>query len=327
MKYIKIASSAWSHFWFESAKYERLGLMRLVLAGTLFVTYFGRQFRMDFFNELSFLPADQALNVFPDYYRPLFPWFFWPDAWAGTVHLIFLILLFGFFTGVTNRFFMLLTWVLAMGFIHRNYAVLFGADVIGALFLFYLSFTKCYKNYSVLNIFKTKSLKVINEVEKPNSFFAYLKSHFNWSDFKGPYQEQDTDAVSSAFYRLAQFQICAIYAYTGFEKLKGVSWWNGSALWTVFANPQMVVFDMTWMRHFAFVIALITYVTIIFEIYFPMALFVPKLKKYWLFAGLFFHLGIGILMGLMPFSLVMLSPYFLLFDFNGFNKNSNAELS
>lgn len=301
MKYIKSASSAWSHFWFESAKFERLGLMRLVLAGTLFVTYFGRQFRMDFFNELSFLPADQALNVFPEYYRPLFPWFFWPDAWAGTVHFIFLILLFGFFIGVTNRFFMFLTWVLTMGFIHRNYAVLFGADVIGALFLFYLSFTKCYKNYSVLNLFKANS------------------SNLNWNTFKGPYQEQGSDAASSAFYRLAQFQICAIYAYTGFEKLKGVSWWNGSALWTVFANPQTVMFDMTWMRHFAFVIALITYVTIVFEIYFPMALFVPKLKKYWLFAGLFFHLGIGILMGLMPFSLVMLSPYFLFFDFKGLN--------
>lgn len=295
----------WNLFWFESSRFDRLGLMRLLLGGTLFFLYSARQFRMDFYNENSFLPKAEALNIFPEYYRAIFSWCFWPDAWAGVIHFAFVILIFCFFIGWTNRLFMLITWVLAMGFIHRNYGVLFGADVIGALFLFYLSFTKCYQNYSVKNLFD----KNLNEQS--------LFKRWQGRDLK------QVDELSSVFYRLAQFQICAIYAYTGFEKLKGASWWNGSALWTVFANPQSVIFDMTWMRQFGLVISIITFVTIIFEIYFPMALFVPKLKKYWLGAGFLFHLGIGLLMGLLPFSLVMLSTYFLFFDLRF--KNANFE--
>lgn len=287
----------WNTFWFESAQFERLGLMRVVLAGTLFFTYIGRQFRMDFFDERSFLPMTEALEIFPEYYRPVFPWFFWPDAWAGFVHGVFLILLLGVFFGLTNRFFMFITWILMMGFIHRNYGILFGADVIGALFLFYLSFTRCYENYSIRNLFKS-NLKHLSLLQRLRGDSAVLVS----------------DEWSSAFYRLAQFQICVIYAYTGFEKLKGASWWNGSALWTVFANPQTVIMDMTWMRYFPATIAVMTFVTIIFEIYFPMAIFIPKLKKYWLGAGVLFHMSIGVLMGLLPFSLVMLSTYFLFVD-------------
>jgi hypothetical protein len=111
--------------------------------------------------------------------------------------------------------------------------------------------------------------------------------------------------------RMMQFQLCIIYAYTGFEKLKGASWWDGTALWSVLANPQMVNHDWTFLRHVPLVIAIGSFSSVIFEIYFPAAMMQSQLRRIWLAVGILFHLAIGFLMGLMHFSLVMISVYFL----------------
>ncbi len=254
----------------------QLGLFRIVLCGTLFYLACWRQLNVDQLGEFSLIPRAMALNIFPDFYRPLIQWFFWPDSWVVFVHLALVLLLALATLGYANRYTLLLTWAVQQGIFNRNYAINFGADSIGGLFLFYLAFTNCCEYYSLKN--KTR----------PRS-----------------------DDLSSMVYRLVQFQICIIYAYSGFEKLKGNTWWDGTALWTVFANPQFSEYDLKFLSHFPWFFAIGTFITIIFEIYFTAAMLNPVLRKYGLMTGIFFHLSIGILLGLMPFSLVMLSTYFL----------------
>ena len=111
-----------------------------------------------------------------------------------------------------------------------------------------------------------------------------------------------------------QIQICVIYMYTGFEKLKGNTWWDGTALWTVFANPQFSAWNLIWLKNFPLFFAIGTFVTVIYEIYFPAMVIHRKIRPYWLMAGLFFHCAIGMTLSLMPFSFVMLSTYFLFLD-------------
>jgi hypothetical protein len=110
--------------------------------------------------------------------------------------------------------------------------------------------------------------------------------------------------------------MCVIYIYTGMEKLKGASWWDGTALWSVFANPQMVIVDLTWLRHFSFLIAAATFLTVLFEVYFPVLVWNPKLRKKLLCVGLLFHSGIGLVMALWGFALVMVAPYVLFLSEN-----------
>ena len=57
-----------------------------------------------------------------------------------------------------------------------------------------------------------------------------------------------------------------------------------------------------------------TFLSLIFEIYFPAMVINPKFRKYWLISGVFFHVSIGLLLGLMTFSMVMLSTYVLFLD-------------
>lgn len=270
------ALSRLKNFLFQNEPLPQLGLFRIILCGTLFYIACWRQLNIDQFGAEALIPRDLALSVYPDFYRPAIQWFFWPDAYVQYVHLILVVLLALATLGYSNRFFLLITWVIHQGILNRNYAINFGADSIGGLFLFYLAFTNACEFYTL----KNKVKAVAND-------------------------------LSSIVYRLIQIQICVIYSYTGFEKLKGTTWWDGTALWTVFANPQFSEFDLKFMSHFPWFFPLGTFLTVVFEVYFAALVFHPTARKYGLWAGVVFHLSIGILLGLMPFSLVMISTYFL----------------
>jgi hypothetical protein len=208
-----------------------------------------------------------------------------------------LVALLGLLTlGIGGRWLMWLAWVVNAGFIQRNYSVVFGADVIAALFLFYMSFSQSCERLSILNLFSKKSMT--------------LKS----------------DMLSSVMIRMMQIQICVLYTYTGWEKLKGGSWWDGTALWSVMANPQMTTMDFSFLRIVPWIRPLAAYSTIIFEVYFPAMVSFKKTRAAWLGMGLMFHLGIGMFLGLGTFAATMVSTYFLFWDPDFLEKNIVSKL-
>jgi Vitamin K-dependent gamma-carboxylase len=278
---------------FSQARFDSLGLMRLLLCGTLFYMGLWRHLVIDHFSEGAMIPRDLALTVFSDFYRPSIAYFFWPDSWAPGMHLLLVGLLFLAFIGMSSRPLMLLTWLIYQGFVQRNFSIQFGADLIGGLFLFYLSFTRCCESYTIQNCWRSS--------RKKTGILTFDR-------------ERWTDQVSSVFFRLMQIQIAVIYMYTGFEKLKGGTWWDGTALWTVFANPQFAAFDFIWLRHFPLFFAVGTFTTIMFEVYFPALIYFRRTRYFGLALGVLFHVLIGVTLGLMPFSLVMMSTYFLFLD-------------
>lgn len=276
------AWQAWCRFWFEFHSPLGLALVRIQLGLVLSYLYFSRQiFSLEKFAADGMVERGRALSLIPQPIRPPFGWFeLWPDSMNTSVHILFVGLCVMVLLGVSTRWFGLAAWVLHMGFIQRNYSILFGADVISCAFLLYLAFTRCDERLSVK---------------------AWL----------GRASSAPAGDVSSLFARLLQVQLGVIYAYTGFEKLKGVTWRDGTALWTVLGNAQMVTMDFSWLRHLSLLLVVLTFVTILFEVYWPLAVISPVLRRPWLAMGVAFHCGIGFMMGLWPFSLIMLSPYWL----------------
>lgn len=114
--------------------------------------------------------------------------------------------------------------------------------------------------------------------------------------------------------RLGQVQLCVIYGYSGLEKLKGATWWSGEALWYVLANSQLARFDMTWMASFPIVIVLATYATLLWEIYFPVLVWVKPLRKPLLAFGVLLHFQIGLLMSIPHFGAIMALSYLNFFQ-------------
>jgi hypothetical protein len=277
----------WNEFWFGARDLRALAAMRILVGATYFYIYLIRGlFNMDYFNGNWMVSREQAFELFHPLTRPTMTWFFWPDSWAGGVHTVFVILLLLITLGLAVRPMILLAWVLHIGFVQRNYAVIYGADLILTVFLLYLAGTQCCDVWTLKSkLFKFKE-KIIS-----------------------------TDPLNSVAFRMIQVHIAVIYAYTGFEKLKGASWWDGTALWSVFSNQQIIIHDMTFMRHVPWLISIITFTTILFEIYWPAAV-LTKARNPWLIIGVLFHLTIGYLMQIWAFSMVMISTYFLFLDFN-----------
>lgn len=275
---------AWNQFWFAPQDLLGLAMMRILLCGTMFYMYLARSANLSYYGMDAWVTKENALSALPELYRPLFLWAFWPDSLNFVMHSLMIALLALLTLGVGGRWIMWGAWVISAGFIQRNYAVNFGADIIASLFLFYMCFTQSCERLSILNLVRKKT------------------------EFK------KSDILSSTMMRMMQVQICVIYAYTGFEKLKGGSWWDGTALWSVLANPQMTTFDLSFVRGTPWIIPIIAYITVLFEVYFPVMVAWPKYRNLWLLLGVFFHAGIGIFMGLGPFATTMLSTYFLFLD-------------
>ena len=275
----------WNKFWFEPTDLTGVALTRIAFGLTLFFTYIFRFENLNLLTTDALVTQDKALFLYPEFMRPSFSWTFWPDSLTFSMHILFCLLILLWTFGVGGRILGIFLWILHMGFIQRNYAIVFGADVMAAVFLFYLVFIKTpgsIKNFSLL--------------KDPKNFLN---------------KNKETDWLSLSFYRLLQIQMCVVYAYTGFEKLKGSTWWDGTALWSVFANPQMVWIDMSFIQKIPLVIPIIAFLTIVFEIYFPAAVLNKKTRVPWLLTGVSFHIGIAFLMQLWSFSFVMLAIYFI----------------
>ena len=284
------ALKKWDHFWFSEIDLYNVGLFRLIFGFTIFFMYFSRLQNAEiFYTDKGLLPAAEALEILPEYLRSAAPIYFHSDALNYWAHFVFVVLLFFFAIGAFGRS---LTWVLfllSLGFYQRNFPLVYGADLFSHFWLFSLSFIKHNRHFSVLNLIKGHS---------PFSSLPDVKS----------------DLFSSSFTRVLQIQLCLSYAYTGVEKLKGLQWWEGSAVWYVVGMPELVAVDLSWLRSLPILINLLSMATVIFEVYFLFAVTNKTLRPYWLLIGVGLHLGIAIFMSLPFFGLVMLAPYVLFLD-------------
>ena len=99
-------------------------------------------------------------------------------------------------------------------------------------------------------------------------------------------------------------QVCIVYFVAGFMKMYGDSWHNGTALYLIsqvewFSSPA----TRSWFAN-PIVATSGAYSTMLFQVWFPIALF-SRLKFAFLAVAMMFHLGIAVSMGLLTFSLIM----------------------
>lgn len=120
--------------------------------------------------------------------------------------------------------------------------------------------------------------------------------------------------LSSVACRMIQLQVCIIYAYSGLEKARGMQWWGGEALWGVFANSQLMRFDLSYVAQFPLAIVAITYATLAWEIYFPALVWVRGVRNWMLLGGIALHLGIGIFVNIPFFGCLMIVSYIVFLD-------------
>ena len=99
-------------------------------------------------------------------------------------------------------------------------------------------------------------------------------------------------------------QLCVLYFTSGLMKLTGERWTHGVATYLI---SQVEWFSLPGARDIfksPVVAFLSTYTTMLFQFWFPVAIF-TRAKLVWLLIGVVFHLNIAVMMGLVAFSLAM----------------------
>lgn len=288
---LKTCRSTWSDFWFSPSDLYNVGLFRLLFGFSIFVMYLLRfqEFQFFYFDQ-GILPLEHVSEMSKFIGREsLFQFFLKSDVgiyYQGIAHLI---LLFLFAIGMMGRATTWALFVINLGLIQRNWTIVYGADLFTNFWLLYLSIVQHDKYFSFKNIIS----KYIFEKKSASSFNGL------------------SDGLSTVGIRLIQIQLCLSYAYTGVEKFKGTSWWEGSAIWHVIGMDDLVPHDFSFLHHFPILIAVLSMLTIVFEVYFCFAVWTKKLKWPWLFTGFMMHLSIAVFMDLWFFFLVMTTTYLL----------------
>jgi predicted DCC family thiol-disulfide oxidoreductase YuxK len=104
-----------------------------------------------------------------------------------------------------------------------------------------------------------------------------------------------------------QLQMAVLFFISGAHKLRGDDWWNGDAVWKVFAlDDYYNGFILNLLASQYWLVNVATYGTVLIELAYPFLIWQRRTRPYMLAAGVFLHLQFAFLMNLYFFSFVMI---------------------
>ncbi|MBD3637106.1 MAG: HTTM domain-containing protein [Crocinitomicaceae bacterium] len=201
------------------------------------------------------------------------------------VFLVFVIgQLFFLITGLLNiwpRLSGVMVFFFTINLVLKGYIAMTGGEMLSCFLLFYLMF-----------------------IHKPKSqgFFGELQNILN-----------------NAFYWILLIQVCILYFYSGFYKLYDEHWLDGHAIQYVvmideYGSWLTIPFERSYILS-----AIATYLTLAYQLLFPVLVWVKKVKVPYLIFGTLFHLLIAFGMGIFTFGIIMIICYLLFLDMEQIN--------
>jgi hypothetical protein len=106
--------------------------------------------------------------------------------------------------------------------------------------------------------------------------------------------------------RMIQLHMCIVYLFSGLDKLQGVHWWDGTAVWMAVANLEYQTMDMTWLAGWPNLVALLTHVTVFWELFYCVLIWHQAWRPVMLGLAVLVHGGIALALGMPTFGLIML---------------------
>ncbi|MFL5245671.1 MAG: hypothetical protein ACJ8FY_26545 [Gemmataceae bacterium] len=220
--------------------------------------------------------------------------------WMTAVHIGILITMGLFTIGFCTRITAILTWLAALSYIQRSWATLFGMDTMMNILLIYLMIGPSGAAFSVDSWLKRRRLAKEGHGLPP-----------------GVHPVPAPSVLANFATRLLQIHFCIIYLASATSKLQGSSWWSGTAIWGVAANWEFNPMDVSlYLNLVTFLakhrllweIAMTSGVlfTLFVELGFPFLVWNTRLRPYMIMGSVMLHIGIGTIMGLATFSLMML---------------------
>lgn len=193
------------------------------------------------------------------------------------------------FLGFLKKLSAIVLFLLLLIFKHRNIYLLDGGDNVIWILLPFMSFIDSYS-------FSKGYDNLINKISvKFKSYSIIMSKYFSFAII---------------------IQLCIIYFFASLHKLQGEVWLNGTALYYVLKSEDFnASFINNLIAQSTYLVAFLTWITIIFQFAFPFLIWNKKTKLKIILIGIFFHIGIFILLRVDNFSFIMIGVYaILLYD-------------
>jgi hypothetical protein len=181
--------------------------------------------------------------------------------------------------GIFPRLAACAAWALAVSFQNANAYIHNSGDMVRQILLFYLMIAPCGAAWSLASFRRSR-----------------LGDHR--PAFIHPWP-----------IRLLLVQLVAIYFINGTYKIAGEDWRGGDIMHRVLANVLWTRFSYDQLPHIPGTVAVMTWVTLIWELGFPILIATPRLRAPALWLGVLFHLTSAALLTLAPFPFYMLCLY------------------
>lgn len=318
--------AAWDWFWFTPRAPTTLGLIRVCTGLILLYIHVSYSFGLMEFTHPELAWVDRPVfestryhetwyDVPPDFQPRLmappearlasgsFIWsvyFHLEDETAiWAVHLGFLVAMALFTVGLWTRLTSVLVWIAVLQYVQRSQVTLFGMDSMIVLGAFYLMIGPCGAALSL------------------DHWLAQRRERLRRGDptYRLPVPPS---VLANVAIRLIQVQFCVMYLSAGTSKLLGPGWWNGNALWGTIANPEFAPFYLPGyegllrslcQNRLLWELAMSSgaVFTLLLELGFPTLVWYPPLRWLMVTGSVLLHTGIGVLMGLTTFSLMMIA--------------------
>jgi hypothetical protein len=198
--------------------------------------------------------------------------------------------------GLQTRFSSLLAWGLHLSLLTSGFASYYGVDQLANTFLFYL--------------FVFPSGRVWALEARPASS----------GQCRG-------GTIPVGCLRVMQVHLCVIYVAAGLDKARGSQWWNGEAIWQAVSQPAFSTFDLAWLAEHSWIPTIAGWATLVVEIGYLFLIWPRRTRKVWFVATLGLHLGIGLFMGLVFFSCLMILLTSCLFSFPRVQRSTRSPRS
>ena len=130
-----------------------------------------------------------------------------------------------------------------------------------------------------------------------------------------PVKQRRRRVSARIFLRLLQLHLCIIYVNAGVAKMFGSQWYNGEAVWRSFTQFRFNTIDLTWMAFYPFIPVVAGWLVLITEALYPVFIWLPATRKWFLTAIIVMHFCIGFIMGLYFFSTIMVIMNLAAFGF------------
>lgn len=274
-----------SPWWTDPVPAERAAALRIAVALALlldiiltylpwYADYYGRNSLGDpaVFADL-FAPPHWSWSLLKDVESP---------AVIGWAIVAWAVLAAGLFLGLGSRFCAAGAWALSVSFWHLNPAVHNAGDAVRNILLFLLIWCPCGAVWSLDAILRRKRRC------NPDTHPLYVPA---WT------------------LRLLFVQLAFVYLFNGLHKMVGNDWWQGSAVYYVIANPGSARFSYVDVPLPYFITRLLTWSIFIWELGFPLWVWLPSTRTAALWLGVCFHLGLGLFMEVGMFVAYMLCLY------------------